>query len=246
MAGLVPGVAAGQAATGPVEIPLELRDGRLLVPVFTADGTELTFALSTGAAVTLFSEAGAARVADASLTLGGLSLATDDARTISDDRLLLDGRPLDGMIGSNTLNQYDMLIDTPRNRLVLKPIGAPVAWEGVKLSEPARLRIYHGVVLGLDVVWNGKPYPATLDLGTPSVILNPDAGAEAGIDGEGSGTLAIGPAIREGVSAQVLDLDLFERWVPNGGGFVLLGAPITKDCAVAISWVQREIRMCAS
>jgi hypothetical protein len=41
----------------------------------------------------------------------------------------------------------------------------------------------------------------------------------------------------------MLDLEM-HRFVPDGTGFVLVGAPLAYDCAIALSWVQREIRTC--
>ena len=42
----------------------------------------------------------------------------------------------------------------------------------------------------------------------------------------------------------VRDLPLFQGWDPDGKGFVVIGAAITYDCALAISWVHQEIRTC--
>lgn len=245
---LLVGVSPALAQThgdGPVQIPLELHAGRLVVPVTMHDGTELDFLLSTGAGVTVLSESGEARVGkNAELTLGGLAVPTDETHTVSDDDLTIDGRLFDGMIGPNMLNQFDVLIDAPGQRILLKPVGRAVEWEGVALSDPVRLRVYHGVILGLDVELDGTEYPATIDLTTPSLVVNQGVKRDAGLEDEDTATLGLGSTTHADLPVRVLDLDIFKRWAPNGEGFVMVGAALAHDCAISISWVHREMRTC--
>jgi hypothetical protein len=132
----------------------------------------------------------------------------------------------------------------PNGRLVLQPVARTVEWEGVRLSDPIALRVYHGVVIGLDVALDGQPYQAMLDLGTESMIVSSPVGVGLGIDDDGSATMAVGETMRLPIEVQVRDLPFMERFDPDGKGFVLVGAPIAYDCAVSISWIHREMRVC--
>ena len=243
--------AAGQPAIaqthggGPVEIPLRVEGGRLLVPVEADDGTRFEFALSTGTGVTVLSQSAATRLGgQTALTVGGVPVQTEGSQTLPDERLTTDGDLLDGMIGSNTLNQFDVLIDVPGGRLVLKPIGRAVEWAGMVMSEPVRLLVMHGVVLGLDVELDGRPYKAMLDVGTPTLIVNGAVQRHLRLENEATGTLSLGSAALPDLPVRVRDLDILKRWDPNGEGFVLVGAPVTYDCAISISWVHQEMRTC--
>jgi hypothetical protein len=236
--------AAGSAA--PVEVPLTFVDGRPTVPVVAADGTELRFVVSTGNGTTVLTESLATRrEAIAKLTLGGLVVPLDGMATVPDAGLRGDSGAIDGIIGANMLRDYDVLLDAPRDRLVLRPVGRSVSWPGVALSEPIPLRIFHGLVISLDVTLDDIDYPATLDTGTPFVLLNAAAGGQLGIGGAGRVTVSLGEAMIPDVPMRVEDHHILRRWAPDGSAFVLLGGAIARDCAVSISWVHREMRVCA-
>jgi hypothetical protein len=236
----------GRAGTDdPVEVPLAVRDGRMVVPVRTPDGAELSFLVSTGSAVTVLSESGAARAAGRDLTLGGVPLDMEGVRTVEDGSLTVDGTVMDGLVGVNTLNRFDVLFDAPGGRLVLQPVGPAVAWPIAGLSEPVRLRVYHGVVLGLDVEVNGVEYPAMLELGSPALLVNQRVLEEAGIDGETVDRMRLGSSTFHDVPVRLSDHPVIARFSPGGDGFVLVGTPPALACPVAISWVHREMRTCA-
>ncbi len=236
---------AGQMLTEPVEIPLRAHGGRLTVPVETEDGLTLEFIVSTANMVTVFSKTGEARVGDSQLSVAGLPVSTYGSQTVDDSSLTADdGTVIDGIIGSNFLNQFDVLIDAPGGRLVLRKPGRQVEWDGVTLSDPVRVRLLHGVILTLDVELNGHAYPAMLDLGTSSVVVNERVKTEALLEGDGVGTLKVGNTTHSDLQVSVQNLHLFERFSPNGDGFVLVGAPLAYDCAVSISYVRQEIRTC--
>lgn len=230
---------------GAVEIPLRVQDGRLIVPVEAADGTVLDFALSTGNGQTVLTESVAARLEDhGELTLGGLPVPMEDMATTSDESLTADGGALAGMIGGNMLSRFDMLIDVPGERLVLRPVGRSVSWDGVTLSDPIRLRILHGFILSLDVELNGTQYPAMLDVGTAALVVNEPVKAHAQLADEDVATLTLGSTVLPDLPVKVRDLDMFRMWDPNGKGFVLVGAPVAYDCAISVSWVRQEVRTC--
>ncbi len=227
-----------------VEVPLRVHGGRLLVPVEAPDGSKFEFVLSTGTP-TAFSESTAAHLGDpAALTMGGVPILTDGAGTLPDKDLIVDGMVIDGMIGPNTLNQFDVLVDVPGGRLVLKPIGRSVAWEGMAMSDPIRVRVLHGMLMGMDVEFNGKEYAAMLDFGMGTLVVNEPVRAQTKIAVEDKGTLKVGGRTFSDLPVRTLDLPLFEGWDPDGDGFVVVGAPLAYDCAISLSWVHREIRTC--
>ena len=244
-AAVVSPAAAQMQDRAPVEVPLRVEAGRLVVPVVTTDGTELDFAISLGNAQTVFAESTAALLGPgAELTLGGLPVPTDDVATVPDASLTEGGTALAGMISPNMLNRFDILVDVPGGRLVLKPFGRAVEWAGMTMSDPVRLRIFHGIVLSLDVELNGKTYGAMLDLGTPRLIVNGGVQTAAGIATEDVITLGVGREIFPDMNVSVIDLDVLNRFDPNGNGFAIVGAPVAYDCAISISWVHQEMRTC--
>jgi len=242
----------GQGHTGDavevLEIPLHVHEGRLWIPVRAADGTEFRFLLSTGTPGTVFSETGSARHATAgALFMGGLAEAPvnlEDPQVLPDDRLTFDGERFDGQIAPNTLNEYEMLLDGPGGRLLLQPLGAPPRWEGYALSDPARLQIYHGTVLTVQVELGGTSVPAMFELGAPVVIGNPAVGESGGIVDDTAVDLRIAGAHWAGLPGRVEDHPFLKRFSPGGEPFAMVGGLIAVDCAIAISWVRAELRTC--
>ncbi len=176
--------------------------------------------------------------------MGGVTVRTDAVPPFPDEELTVGGKVMDGMVGSSTFNKFDLLIDVPQGRLLLKPTGRSVMWEGVKLSQPVGVRVMHDLLFGLDVEFEGKAYGATLELNRPALVVSQPVKAQTGIDDIDVGTLRLGYATFADAPAQVRDLPLFSGWDPAGKGFVVVGAPITFDCAISLSWVHREIRTC--
>jgi hypothetical protein len=240
---ILPAPALQAQGRTPVEVPLSTRDGRMVVPVNTADGAELTFLVSTGSAVTVLSETGHQRIGDQAVSLGGLPVNMQGRQTVSDADLTVNGVVMDGLVSSNTLNEFDVLFDVPGGRLVLKPFGRSVEWPGMTLSDPTRLRIYHGTVISLDVEINGTVYPAMLELGSAALLVNQAVLQENGIAGE-TADLRLASSDFLGVPVRLSDHPVIDRFSPNGDGFVLVGTPPALECVVAVSWVHRELRTC--
>lgn len=237
-----PATAVAQAGNA-VEIPLSTRAGRMVVPVRAADGSELLFLVSTGSAVTVLSESGAAKIGDGGATMGGLAINMDGAQTLPDDRLTVDGMVMDGLVSNSTLNEYDILFDVPGGRLVLKPFGRAVEWPGMHLSDPVTLRIYHGVVVALDVQINGSPYQAMLELGAPALLANEALLEQTGIT-DGLADLTLGSVTLDGLPIELSDHPSIGRFTSPGEGFVIIGGPPVQNCAISLSWVHRELRTC--
>ncbi len=224
---------------GPIEIPLHVRDGLLLVPVEAADGTVFEFILSMGNSTALSASTAARLGDDPALTIGGVPLSMQGRFTVPDDSLAADG-----MVGPTTLNQFDVLIDVPGERLVLKPVGRSVAWDGMSLSNPVTVQVFHDVMMSLSIELNGEIYRSLLDLGWSTLVVNDAVRTQLRFEPEDVATLGIGYASLVDLPIRVLDLPIFSGWDPNNGGFVILGAPIAYDCAISLSWAHKEIRTC--
>ena len=226
-----------------VEVPLRVHDGMMVVPVEAPDGTQLEFIVGTNA--TALSETGAARISGLTgLTLGGVPVSFEDLRTVPDANLTVAGKVFDGLVGSEILNQFDVLFDAPGGRLVLKQIGRSVVWEGMTMSDPVPLTLYHGAVIGFDVELNGRPYGAMLDLGMSLLAVNERVRTEASIEGELVNSLQVAGMAFSDLPVRVLADESFGMWTPNGEGFVYVGAPIAVGCAISVSYVHQEIRTC--
>lgn len=237
-------VVGAQGVAEPIEVPLRIQDGRLVVPVDAPGGKTLSFGLNLG--MGMLSETGAARIGEAtsSLTMGGVPVYTEGIQTVPDAELAQGGTLLDGLIGGQTLNRFDILIDVPNARLVLKPVGRTVRWDGVKLSGAVPIAIYHDVLARADVEVNGQLYGGLLDLASPELVINQPVSTKSKVGGDRIDSFRMGYGSYANVPAAVRDLPLFQGWDPDGSGFVVIGAAITYDCALAISWVHQEIRTC--
>ncbi len=228
-----------------VEVPLRIHGGQLTVPVELEDGSTLEFIVSTGNMVTVFSKSGKARAGDSELFLAGLPISTERSQTVDDSSLTADdGTVIDGILSAGFLTQFDVLVDAPAGRLVLRKPGRTVGWDGVTLSDPVRLRLLHGAIITLNVELNGHTYPAMLDTGASSVVVNQGVKTDMSLDDEGVTTLKVGKTTLSERRTTVKDLPIFGRFSPNGDGFVLVGAPLALDCVISISYVRQELRTC--
>jgi hypothetical protein len=233
--------AAAQARSAdPIEIPLRVESGRLLVTAESPDGRTFDFVLGVGMA--LLTESGSTRLSDArgSLTIGGVAVEIEDAQTVPDT--YLSGSDAVGVLGGKTLNRYDVLIDAPNGRLVLKPAARAVRWGGIALSGPVRLQVFHDVLLRADVEFGGELVGGLIDLARPEHQVG-DALASKVADGA-VGTFRVGYGSWSDAPAVVVDNRVFGGWDPDGAGFVFVGASLAHDCAIAISWYHAELRTC--
>lgn len=229
-----------------IEVPLRVESGRLVVPVTTTDGQTLDFLLSTGNAVTILAESTAAHLGDRpKLMLGDATVDTEDVYPLPDADLVINGKQFHGMVAASTLSQFDVLFDAPGGRLVLKPFGPRVAWPGEGLSDPVRLRIFHGVAISVDITIDGHELGAMLDIGSSPVLVNAGAAATLGLHGEGTATVGIGDISFADRSIRSSDNPVFDQWDPDGNGFAMIGGSLAIDCAISISYVHQEMRMCA-
>lgn len=233
------------AQTGDVfEVPLRELGGRLAVSLESPEGDTFTFAVSTATAVTVLTESTARRLGEAAeLDMSGIRVPVAGAHTLADDVLSGAGASYDGMIGVGTLSDYDVLVDLAHGRMLLRTPGRSVEWAGTVLSDPVSLRVLHGVVLALEVEIDGQTRPATLDLGTAAIVVNEGLGLGP-VGTEGTLTVGVGATPLADLPFRVDDNPILDRWDPEGRGFVIVGAPIARDCPVSVSWVHAELRTC--
>ena len=234
-------IGAEQPAVG-TELRLDVVQGHLVVPVRAPDGTMLRFMVSSGTGQTILAQSVVDRFgAGAALYLG--EVAIDERRvTWPDEELALGEAQLDGRLGVSTLGDYDVLIDVPGGRMVLGAIGSAASWPG--LSDPVRVRVMHGSALMLDVDLGGHTYPAIIDLATRTVVVNEGVQRDLSLGDAGAAPLTIGARTIEDVPIQVMALDVFEMWSPDGDGVAVIGAAPFMDCPVSLSWARAEIRTC--
>jgi len=236
---------AAQAPGGdPIEIPLRVEDGRLMVTVDGPDGGTYDFVLGLG--MTLITESGAARMGDdiSALTLAGLPVVTEQATTVPDAQLGGGDDTPAGVLGGLTLNMFDVLVDAPNGRMVLKPVGRSVRWPGVTLSNPVAIQLFHDVMVRADVEVDGKLYGGFVELASPYMEVNAPLEAAGGVTGEVLGAFRLGYSGWTDLPAKVTDHPNFKGWDRESQGFVYIGAPVAYECAIAISWVHSELRTC--
>ena len=119
---------SAQARGEPIEIPLRMEEGRLIVTVDGPSGAEYDFVLGLG--MHLVTESAVERMGSEanSLSIGGVPVEAEQAQTVPDSYLERGSHGPDGVLGGMTLNGFDVLIDVPNERLVLKPVGRSVRW----------------------------------------------------------------------------------------------------------------------
>lgn len=240
MLGLAAPASAQTALAEAVEIPLRIVDGRLVVTAHAPDGSTHDFVLGLG--MMLLTESGATRVGDAisSLTLGGLPIDSEMAQTVPDAFVGSSGAV--GVLGGLTLNGYDLLIDAPAGRLVVKPVERFVAWDDVELSSPVPVQIFHDVLLRTDVDLGGKVVGGLIDLANPGLQVN-DPLAFAVSDGVVQ-QFRMGYTSWSSLPVEVTDNQTLRGWDRTNQGFVVIGAAVAYDCVIAISWAHAELRTC--
>lgn len=231
---------ASNEAPTPIEIPLRVEGGRLMVTAEDVADGRYDFVLGLGMAI--LTESGAARIGDrrGALTLGGMPVRLDGAAEVPDDHL--GGTDAVGVLGGETLNRFDILIDAPGGRLLLKPSSRAVRWDGIALSGPVPLQVFHDVLLRADVDFGGTLAGGLLELEKPTLVVNEPLGSA--ISDGSVGSFRLGYGSWSEVPAVESDDPALDRWGPPGSGFVLIGAPVAYDCVFAVSWYHAELRTC--
>lgn len=245
LAGATASPPPAMAQSALADVPLAVGpEGRLIVPVETADGRTLRFALHTAIPSAMVSATAAgADPGGLELRLAGTDVILTDVQVIPDEALGVGGHGVDGFVLLSALGDVDVLIDAPAGRLLLKPIGRAVDWPGTTLSAPATLRVYHGVALRLEVEVEGRSFGATLDLATPRTTVTAGVADGAGVRDGAPATLTFGGVDRR-LTLAVGQTPVLGRWDPEAAGFVAFGADLATDCALSISYVHQELRTC--
>jgi hypothetical protein len=119
-----------------------------------------------------------------------------------------------------------------------------VRWDGVELTNPARIALFHDVLARVDVAIGGAQYGGLIDLAAPYLEVNEPLRSAGGVSEGVAGTFRMGYSGWSSLPAEVTESPLFQGWDPDGKGFVIIGAPVAYDCAIAISWLHAEFRTC--
>lgn len=238
-------VAPVHAQTESIEIPLRMEGGRLLVTADGPHGEQHDFVL--GLARNAVSQSGLDRLGPAlsAMSLGGVRIDLEGAPTVPDAELKVAGGPTPmGVIGGEALHPFDVLIDVPGGRLVLKRSGRSVRWDGVSLSSPVTTQVFHDALMRVDVEVGGNVFGGLLDFVQPTMGVNEPLRSQLEEDATRMSSFRMGYSGWEDLPAAVTDDPLFRGWDPDGNGFVVVGAAVAAECVIAVSWRHAELRTC--
>lgn len=271
------------------EVPIEV-DGRWLIVPVEARGRIYRFILDTGATTGAITRSLALQLglrATAEAKLSGASgqarvpvvstkmLRLGDVRAgnwekyVLEDAVLADGddHRFDGIVGSDLLKYYDVLIDAPGRALRLYKRGTTNEDSGPVVGPEDAVsfkRVRRGIIR-LEVLVNGSVVDAVLDSGSPALLLNAAAADATGVTvseepvseqsrGIGSeevptygaqiASISVGRTSLEVLDGEVADLPIFGRLGLDDRPAMLLGSPLLLRCPVLISWSERELRFC--
>jgi predicted aspartyl protease len=180
------------------EVAVTLTDRRLILPV-VANGIPLNFMLDTGAESAIITpqtverlklpldaqrkvklqalggEISVDRATLDTLTVGDVSLSTHAAGIGQVPDVLVDGKPIAGIVGSDFLTHYDVDLDVPSRRLAIYQArncrGSFVPWRppfaGVAADWQGGL-----AELSISVRLDGRPASAIFDTGAPYSVIS--------------------------------------------------------------------------
>lgn len=232
-----------RSGSDPIEVPLRMEQGRLIVSVDAPNGESYDFGLVLGMS---FLEEGFAKAmgeAVGGLTLAGAPVDMEHAQSVPAS-YVGEELGLSGLVGGATLNRFDVLIDVPNGRLVLKPLARSVRWPDENLTSPSSVRILHEVFLATEVQIGGEVFRAVMDFAAAGMQVNEAVRTKSGYEGNTVDSFRLGYSGWSDLPIAVTDSPMFGGWDPNGDGFVIIGAELARDCVIAISWAHSEIRTC--
>jgi hypothetical protein len=234
------GAVSGQEVT---EVPVRIDGRRLIVQVDDAAGRSYDFLLGVGDAS--ISGSMAERLGNAALSLGGIAISVADHQRVPDGSFAHEGsvRPV-GVLGGAVLMDYDVLIDAPAGRMLLKPSGRSVRWPGASLSNAVSIETLHGYLVRVNVQVGGTAADGLLDLTAPDVQLSPPVGEAEGVSDGSIDSFRMGYSAWPSVPVRVGLTPTVSAWGGDERAFAVVGAAVAMDCALAISWRHLEIRTC--
>lgn len=247
------GMAAGAAGTAaqltqpPVhEVPLRVEDGRLMVQVETPGGEAMDFVLGLGS--TRLSDYAVRTLGDErSVMLGDVELSLAGATESGDAAVFYDGTPagttIGGVLGGQSLAAYDILIDAPAGRLLLKRVGRTMRWDGIELTSAAQLQVLHDYLIRTQVEVNGALYFSHLELSSATMLVSGVVARGAAVDGQ-QADFRMGYASFPARPTSASDHPYLGGWGGDDVGVVFVGAPVAYDCQIAISWAHAQMRTC--
>lgn len=228
---------AGQA--DPIELPLRIQDGRILVLAEHPHGGAYEFVLGLGMNALTHSASAELGQAASAMMLGGIRVDLEGAQKV--DASTLGGAA--GVIGGEALHRYDILIDVPGGRVLLKLAGRAVRWPEVRLSSPVSTRVFHDALMRIDTEVDGRVVGGLMDFVQPQLGLNAPL-RDAVSNGGTVAQFRMGYGSWADVPAAVVDSPVFRSWDPEGNGFVIVGAAVAHECLFAVSWTHAEVRTC--
>jgi predicted aspartyl protease len=184
-----------------------------------------------------------------SLAVDGRAIKNVEAVVLPDRA---DGVPLPGIIGLDLMGSYVVEFDSPSGRVALHPAGtSAVALGGREMKGTEAVRLTGGL-LGLPVTINGARGIAVLDTGARDTRINwylaraagitpntPGLVEDSAIQGATNnavasrrgpiGTVELGGIRRDGVSARIVDLPVFEAFGVADRPAMILGMDLLKD-----------------
>lgn len=233
------------AAPGASEAPLTVRDGRMFVTAVGDNGQEYEFVL--GLASGLTAQTAATRMEGVQLTLGGQPISTLTNQVVPDS--YLEARGLGGtagILGGDALKNYDILLDAPGGRILLKPAARTVRWPGHSLSNPVNVTVMHEYLIRADVQVGEAVFGALLDLSPATFLVDAVVLSRSGESQGIVDSFRMGYSGWPSVQLELSDDPTLRGWGGDGTGegFMLLAAPLAFDCKIAVSWRHSEIRTC--
>jgi predicted aspartyl protease len=257
--------------------------GHLLMPAIINGSAQGTFALDTGASSTVITPEFAARVDSLkrgesahaigahsttsveivrleSLRLGELDIG--EGRAVIMDLSHVNGpdMTLDGIVGNNYLDQFDVVIDLADSEAILLQRGS-LSQSADGFVTSVAIGDGHGKLIYLDIMLNGQLMKAILDTGSGRSIIN-SAGAralgaefaphETAADGHPGGhrllariddvSIRLGDAtLTHDSSLEVRDLSVFSSVGSDDEPFVLIGTDLLNDRRVGIDYSARRL-----
>jgi hypothetical protein len=106
------------------------------------------------------------------------------------------------------------------------------------------VRIFHDVLIRVDIEVGGKVFGGLLDLSSPDLEVNEPLRAAANIRAGRIDSFRMGYTGWRDLQVAVVDSPVIRRWDGEGTGFAIIGAAVAYDCAIAISWAHSELRTC--
>lgn len=200
---------------------------------------------------------------------GGKSFSDIDAVIFETDIFRkYEGRNVEGILGVDILQHFDLKFDLSNNMLYLYPPENRTESMNSKAGIPFESRAETGFV-EFKLTLNGQSAQAVLDSGAKSSVINWKAANMLGIEKQDStvrkrdknskgidekggiatylytfDSLAIGPARLTDAEVKIANFPVFEILGIADGPAILVGMELFKNCSVEIRYSTRQLYLC--